>query len=630
MKNLQEQRAAGVVQGKRAVAALAIALCAGGCNDPLRIVQEREGDLAIRRPLERLRTIGNLEMGAFKSVDAEAGMASEQRAEAALAAASAVGQAGVAEVRWDLPTVLALAVAHNADLQAAVFDPVIADEQLASERAKFDAVFRPSLDFQNTDQATTNRTVTATSKNVDGTLALDVPLRTGGSMRLQADPGWSSSDNQFITTPETYFLGLTASVSVPLMRGSGRELNSASIKIAGYQADIAATSTRLAVINILSQTERAYWNLVASRQELDVRVKQYELARAQLERAKRRVQAGEAPEIEITRAESGLASRLEAIIAAKTDLLTQQRLLKRLIGANETMATMNRKESPAPVVDDASVVIPTTEPVVTPYQLPAGELVKQAMENRGELLRAESQLLVDALNIDIARDATKAQFDVRANNSFSGVDAGVDEPVKNIINRRFQTWSIGFVGAIPLSNDAAEADLRAAVLRRFQSIATTESQRQTIRQEVLDAVDRVQSGWQRIVASQTAALLANRTLEAESRQFDAGLRTSTDVLDAASRLADAQSSEVRAIAAYRLSLVDLAQATGSVLGSANVTWQEQPTPELWGDRVSGLRSNPPEVPPLPRGIDPHEPLLPPDRTEPATHSSQPASGSQPE
>lgn len=594
-----------------------LAIAAGGCSDPLRIVQEREGDLAIRRPVERLRTIAPLEMEAFKQASSQAGMSSQQQAEAAAEAtiASVVQQPAVSEVRWDLPTVLAMAVAHNADLQAAVFDPVIADEQLAAERAKFDAVFRPSVDFQNGDQATTNRTVSATSKSVDGTLALDVPLRTGGSMRLQADPGWSSQDNPFITTPETYFLGLTASVSVPLMRGSGREINSASIKIAGYQADIAATSTRLAVINILSQTERAYWNLVAARQELDVRIKQYELAKAQLERAKRRVQAGDAAEIEVTRAESGLASRLEAIIAAKTDLLVQQRLLKRLIGANQMGETMNRKQIPAVTVDDASMIIAISEPTVQPYQLPATDLVQRAVENRGELLRAESQLLIDALNIDLARDGTRPQFDVRASNAFSGIDAGVDESVKQVANRRFQTWSIGVTGSIPLSNDAAEADLRAAVLRRFKSIATTESQRQTIRQEVLDAVDRVQSGWQRIVASQTAAILASRTLDAESRQFDAGLRTSTDVLDAASRLADAQSAEVRAIAAYRLSLVDLAQATGSVLGSASVTWQEEAAPALFGDRVSGLRSSPPEVPPPTKGIDPYEPILPSDRTE---------------
>ncbi len=84
-------------------------------------------------------------------------------------------------------------------------------------------------------------------------------------------------------------------------------------------------------------------------------------------------------------------------------------------------------------------------------------------------------------------------------------------------------------------------------------------------------------------------MLAARTLEAESRQFDRGARTSTDVLDAATSLADAQSAEVLAIGDYRISLVDLAVATGTVLGSAGVNWDETPVPPLSGDRWGGWR-----------------------------------------
>jgi len=97
----------------------------------------------------------------------------------------------------------------------------------------------------------------------------------------------------------------------------------------------------------------------------------------------------------------------------------------------------------------------------------------------------------------------------------------------------------------------------------------------------------VASAWQRITAAQLASVLATRTLEAESRQFDRGARTSTDVLDAATNLADAQTSEVVAIGDYRISLVDLAVATGTVLGGAGVSWEETPPPPLSGNRWQG-------------------------------------------
>ena len=66
-------------------------------------------------------------------------------------------------------------------------------------------------------------------------------------------------------------------------------------------------------------------------------------------------------------------------------------------------------------------------------------------------------------------------------------------------------------------------------------------------------------------------MLAARVVDAETRQFNQGLRTSTDVLDAQTRLADAQSSEISAITDYQIAQVDIAFASGNLLGAAGVS-----------------------------------------------------------
>ena len=68
------------------------------------------------------------------------------------------------------------------------------------------------------------------------------------------------------------------------------------------------------MIRVIALADRVYWRLYAARQELEVRKQQHELANTQLERAKRRLEAGEDAEIEVTRAEAGVAEGLEAII----------------------------------------------------------------------------------------------------------------------------------------------------------------------------------------------------------------------------------------------------------------------------------------------------------------------------
>ena len=70
--------------------------------------------------------------------------------------------------------------------------------------------------------------------------------------------------------------------------------------------------------------------------------------------------------------------------------------------------------------------------------------------------------------------------------------------------------------------------------------------------------------------------MAGSTYRAEQKQFELGLRTSTEVLEAAAYLADAQSSEIRALAAYEISQIDIAYATGALIGRDRVVWE--PTP----------------------------------------------------
>jgi outer membrane protein TolC len=113
-----------------------------------------------------------------------------------------------------------------------------------------------------------------------------------------------------------------------------------------------------------------------------------------------------------------------------------------------------------------------------------------------------------------------------------------------------------------------------------QRLGTREARRQSIRTEVFDALDGLTQSWQRILAARLETILAARTLAAEERQFDVGLRTSTDVLDASASLADAQSREVAALASYQISLVDIAFATGTSLGAARIRWEPFSSEEL--------------------------------------------------
>ncbi|MBU3728008.1 MAG: TolC family protein, partial [Phycisphaerales bacterium] len=93
----------------------------------------------------------------------------------------------------------------------------------------------------------------------------------------------------------------------------------------------------------------------------------------------------------------------------------------------------------------------------------------------------------------------------------------------------------------------------------------------------------LETAWRRIIAARLETVFAGRTLQAEQRQFDIGLRTITEVLEAQFSLANAQSREIDALAAYQIALVDLAFATGTTLGAAGVAMPEPMDPDYVRD-----------------------------------------------
>ncbi len=94
-------------------------------------------------------------------------------------------------------------------------------------------------------------------------------------------------------------------------------------------------------------------------------------------------------------------------------------------------------------------------------------------------------------------------------------------------------------------------------------------------------MDNLQSTWHRILASRDSVVLNARLLEAEKRQNDVGRSTSTIVHDADANLANARLAEIRAVVDYQIAQIDLAFASGTLLGQAKVEWESDP--KILGD-----------------------------------------------
>jgi outer membrane protein TolC len=442
-----------------------------------------------------------------------------------------------------------------------LISPAIAAERVDEEQAAFEAAFFSNISYAKAD---TPVSTTLSGSKVDSSamdLGVRIPLRTGGTVTFDLADYRIKTDNPFSFLNPAYNSDLSVSISQPLLQGAGNRANTHAIRIAEYERQITDARTKLEVIRIIAAVDRVYWRLYAARKELEVRKKQYDLAQALLEQARRFVAAGDKAQVEVIRTEAGVAQQLEAIIVAENNVRDRERELKRILNKTELQ------------MQTPTILIPATEPDPVRYDLEKQRLVATAIDNRMEMIELELQIAEDISSIDYMHNRALPLVTMDYTYNINGLGASRNDSFDMLFDKRFEDHRFGVQLLVPLGNEAAKSRLLQSFYQRRQRLATRDNREALIELEVLNAIDQLEANWQRILASRQRSILDGRLFEAEKRQFELGLGTSTDVLQVQTDFADAQSAEILALAEYQIALVDLAYATGTLLGAAKVQWE---------------------------------------------------------
>jgi outer membrane protein len=454
----------------------------------------------------------------------------------------------VATVELTLAEVRAAALANNLDLKVELVDPSIAQKTLDAERAKFEAVLGASMRYRRASDTGNS------SRRNSYDVGVDQPLPTGGvlSVDLPFSDGHSSNADGLSDA------AVSVSYTQSLLRGAGTRINTHSIRIAGYRKQAVDAYTKLAAIGILAQADAGYWRLYAGQRDLGVRREQYKLAKDQHRQARLKVASGSAAKIEIVRAEAGLASRLEAVINSETSVQSRERDLRRI---------MNRDDMP---LNSLVHIIPLSEPHPLGLDLDAEELAQQAISNRMDMIALELYLAADELEIELARNATLPDLALDYTYNGGAQSGHLGHAFGNMGHASYDSHSLGLSALIPIGNRVAKARVQRTRLQRLQGRLNRDRLEQSIRQQVYEAVNDLHRNWRRILAAEQGVEAARRDYEVEQSQFQLGLRTSTAVLYSATGSANAQLSRIYALADYEIAQVNLARATGTLLGHGRI------------------------------------------------------------
>ncbi len=465
------------------------------------------------------------------------------------------------EITMSIEECRALAIENNLELRAELIQPTITKEGIDQAEAGFEPSFSGRTSYSKTDSPSASSIDATKSESVVTNLSVSIPLRTGGTLTYGLSDTYSKSDSIYYK-PESYSNDFSVSISQPLLRNAGKNASTYSIRVAQYNSKMADITAKISAIRIIAEVDKAYWNLYASRRALEVRLQQYELSKTTYEETKRFVEVGVKAKIEIIRTEKRMADARSLIISAENTVRQRERELKRLI--NKKGLGMETK----------TIIIPSSAPAPIRYDIDREATVEFAIENRMEMLNMELQLALDSLNIEDYRNQLlpDISFDYRYNiNGLSSKNRSGAYDMLTDVDYNDHTFTLS--ATIPIGNKRARSRLRQAVYQRAKRLATKEDREAEIKKEVLNQIDSLDTNWQQILANRQGTILADEQYRAEKKQYELGIVNSTDLLSAQTDLADAKRNEIDAITNYQISLINFAQATGTLLGASNIEWE---------------------------------------------------------
>jgi HAE1 family hydrophobic/amphiphilic exporter-1 len=500
----------------------------------------------------------------------------------------------IGEARMPLAEVIERVLKNDPDLRIARIVREQAGYQVAAAQGAYDPVLR--LKAYHTKAVspvasilggTPSGRLTQTEVNLTPQLSGLTPW--GGSYQFNWSNSRQQSDSQFLTLNPQYPTTATLSLTQPLWRGLRFDPNRYRIEVARAGQRLSREQLRQHVIEQVTLAIDAYWELAFAWNNYQVQTEAVRLAERQYESNRRQVEQGILAPVDVTAAQTQVATFQQSLFAAQQALTAAENNLKQLMLPDRSDLLWS------------AAIVPETRPDTAPTAVPLRDAVNNALASRPEIAENGIALDVNKLDVRLNRDQTRPQVNAFANLSATGLAGtslpagtnpfgnllpitiagppaiflgGAGQSLSTLFGGNFPTAQVGVQISLPLRNRTAEATLASSQAdgRRLKTLHDQVTM--AVEADVRNALQAAVSAESRLAAASLARQSAEEQYASEQRQFQAGTSTVFLVLQRQSDLIGARSREVRAQSDVAEAKANLDRAMGATIQSQglNVTF----------------------------------------------------------
>ncbi len=522
--------------------------------------------------------------------------------------ASAPAAAEIPEIPLSLHDAIGIALRNSnvirtvegATASVTAFDPTIGDAAVRAAEAGFDPAINATVGQGRYNQPPSSffgPGLTQPYRRADGNV--NAAIRKKGVYGTDATVGYLPPTAYFFLPNgrsgfnPLYSSNLQVSVRQPLLRGFGRDVNEAPIRVARIAANQSVWELRAATQSLVRGVEETYWNLYAARQAAAAYERTLELSREVVRIQRERLAVERAVPAEVARAQAEVFRYERLVAEAEGQAAVAEVRLRDLLGVG---------------LGDGGWLTPVSRPETDPAPADRRAAFADALAKRPDLAGRRLEIAKQGIGLDVAENGRRPQLDAVGLYRASGVGGGWADSVRQAASFGYADYTAGLTFDVPIGNRAAKANVQAAelalsraraLLRRSEQAATLEVEAR-LREAAYAHARYVRADGQ--VRENAEWLRATGVRFADPPPEDADgtwLTTAlTDLLLAMRNQADAEAAAAAALAAQGVQLARLEEAKGTILDARRIE-------VIDGDREApGPARNGPARPPVVWGHTP--------------------------
>lgn len=485
--------------------------------------------------------------------------------------------------------VIELALANSKDIavsrentRSAKFDVLSARgayDPRFSGQSYYDQTKTPNISIFSSNTSTTNKTLFG-NVGLSGMISA-----TGGTVSTGFTSQRVETNNPIsLLSPQTNS-NLNFSLSQPLFRGRAIDQTRRALQIAKANESMTGSQFEQKSIEIVTNAERAYWDLVFALKNLQVQRDGVRDATDQLEHNRRLVAEGQLAPNDILAAETQVALLEQAVFEAVDIVGRTENLLKGLIATGKDDSLWGQSIIPT---DQAKTSTPATS---------LSDSLISAFANRPEMKIVSYQREMNSVDQKYFRDQTRPQIDFFASYSTAGVGGDrnpgffspfssscqtnptnpsclaqaalinglVGSSIPDIWSAKYPSFRAGVTFNLSVGKKTAEGQLGKAKVQGEQLRIQKEQTEQLIQIDVRNAVQSLQTAEAKLRAATVARENSEKQYESEKRRLDAGQSDIYRVLERQTALLNAKSAEVKAQTELSKTVADYHRASGRTL-----------------------------------------------------------------